>query len=332
MRADRLLSILLLLQANRRMTAPDLASRLEVSTRTIHRDMDALSTSGVPVYAERGAGGGWVLPEEYRTNLTGLTEPEVRALFLATPARLLADLGLRQASEGVLVKLLAALPAAHRHDAEYARQRIHVDTASWRRPGEAAACLPVLQAAVWQERRLRIAYGRGEGEPVERLVDPLGLVAKGGIWYLIAAVNGEPRTYRAARVHAAEVLEEPCARPPDFDLATYWAASSAQFMRNLPSYPITVRVAPERLGRLDGWGSYVRIAHTGPTDADGWTRLELLAETEEDACGYALAFGARMEVLAPAALRERVARRAAEVVALYAVSRREDGIAARLPE
>src|ERR1700712_3732807 len=129
MRADRLLSILLLLQMHQRIPARELAKRLEVSERTIQRDMDALGAAGIPVYGERGSGGGWLLSEGYQTNLTGLNEAEIQALFLATPPHLLAELGLRQAAEGALIKLLAALPALARHDAEFARQHIHVDGA-----------------------------------------------------------------------------------------------------------------------------------------------------------------------------------------------------------
>ena len=182
MRADRLLSILLLLQVNRRMTAGALAERLEVSERTIYRDMDALSAAGVPVLAERGVGGGWTLIESYETKLTGLNQAEIQSLFL-TPARV-SDLGLHQAGESALIKLIAAMPAMSRRSAEYARQRIHIDSTGWSRSTENIANMPVVQDAIWQERRLAIHYDRGECQTVERIVDPLGLVAKGSAWYL----------------------------------------------------------------------------------------------------------------------------------------------------
>lgn len=317
MRADRLLSILLLLQANRRMTARELSTRLEVSERTIHRDMESLSSAGVPVYALRGNGGGWVLPDAYRTTVTGLTEPEVQALFVSTPPRVLADLGLRRASEAALVKLLAELPAISRRDAEYARQRILVDSGGWRRAEEAVPHLPVIQAAVWQERQLRLLYQRPGGGASERVVDPLGLVAKGSLWYLVAAVEAAPRTYRVSRVQAAELLNEPCVRPSDFDLAEFWARSSAEFVAALPRYPLTVRVAPEALPRATSPAGYVRVEAVGLVDADGWTTLSLRADIEEEACGYVFSFGTRMEVLGPPALRERMARLAADVAHLY---------------
>jgi predicted DNA-binding transcriptional regulator YafY len=318
MRADRLLSILLLLQTHRQMTARALAERLEVSERTIYRDIDALSGAGVPVSATRGKGGGCLLLDGYRTNLTGLNEAEIQTLFLTQPAHLLGDLGLRQASEAALIKLRAALPPPARRDAEYARQRILVDTAGWRQPTDPLPCLPVVQEAVWQERRLRFSYGRTETETVERLVDPLGLVAKGAMWYLIALTAGAIRTYRVARIRAATVTDEPCTRPPDFDLAAYWAESSATFVANLPRYTVTLRVAPAVLPAVTGAGAYGRIEAIGATDTDGWTTLHLVFDIEDEACGYVFRFGTQVEILAPEALRDRVARTAADIAARYA--------------
>src|ERR1051325_7154818 len=230
MRADRLLSIMLLLQIYRRLTAGELARRLEVSERTIHRDMEALSTAGVPVVAERGAGGGWALVDGYRTNLTGLNGEEIQSLFAATPSRLLSDLSLDKAADAAHVKLLAALPESSRSLAEYARERIHVDSAGWGGAEERAPHLRTIQEAVWQGRRLFIAYARGcESPDAELEVDPLGLVAKGGVWYMVAAVGGDARSYRVSRVRAARLSEEAAARPEGFDLAAFWDASVARF-------------------------------------------------------------------------------------------------------
>lgn len=323
MRADRLLSILLLLQAHRRLTAQALAQRLEVSARTIHRDMESLSAAGVPVYAQRGAGGGWVLPESYRTDLTGLSEAETQALFVGGPSRLLADLGLERASDAALVKLLAALPSVARREADRARQRIHIDVAGWRRGEESVPNLATLQEAVWQERKVRLWYGRPGGETVERLVDPLGLVAKGSLWYLVAAVEGEPRTYRVSRVQAVELLEQPSVRPPGFDLAAFWASSTAHFVAQLPRYPATVRVAPEAVPRLTIPGTYAQVEQLGEPEADGWRTVRLLLETPQDALSYVLGFGPRMTVLEPAELRERVARSAREITTLYEQTTRQ---------
>src|SRR5689334_8277537 len=300
MRADRLLSILLHLQVHRRMTAGDLAERLEVSERTIYRDMEALGMAGIPVVADRGARGGWRLLDDYRTNLTGLNEAEIQALFLAKPVRLLADLQLDKAAEGALIKLLAALPSAHRGGAQDIRQRIHVDVAGWRQTAEPVPFLPLLQEAVWQDRRIRMTYGRTDGTSAEREVDPLGLVAKGSIWYLVASVEGEPRTYRVSRVREAVALDQPCARPADFDLAAYWERSAAQFQANIPRFPADVRMDPAILPRARGGERYTRVAREDPPGPDGRIPLTILFEDEHTALEWALSFGPQVEVVEPA--------------------------------
>lgn len=317
MRADRLLSILLLLQVHRRMTAHELAKRLEVSERTIHRDMEVLSATGVPVTAERGHGGGWSLLENYRTNLTGLSLAEIQALFLTTPATILADLGLHKASEAALIKLLAALPSLSRRDAEYARQRIYVDATGWNRAEEAVPALPRLQEAIWQEQKLHITYERGE-TLVERLVDPLGLVAKGSIWYLVAAVEGQLRNYRVSRIREARLSDQSSSRPLDFDLAAYWTQATVDFKESLPRYAATVRVDPSILSYMRLVGRYARIEQVNPPDEDGWVRLSMQFQEEQGACEYVVSFGSRIEVVEPAALREKVIQVAESILTLYA--------------
>lgn len=321
MRADRLLSVLLLLQVHRRLTARELAKRLEVSERTIHRDMEALSAAGFPVFAERGSGGGWMLVEGYKTNLTGLNADEIQALFVTKPLRLLTDLGLDKASDAALIKLSAALPSSHRAGAEQARQRIHIDVSGWNRSEEPARFLPVLQEAVWQERRLQFTYQRGGCEAVERLVDPLGLVAKGSVWYLVAAVDGDVRSYRASRIEDARLTGEACVRPKGFDLADYWEKSAVSFKANLPQYQAKVRVAPDVFPRLRYAGRFARVERADRPDAEGWVPVMLRFDVEEMACEYVLSFGPRIEVLAPESLRDKVLNMAHSVIAFYAEKR-----------
>ncbi len=316
MRADRLLSILLLLQTHTRLTGRELAARLEVSERTIHRDMESLSAAGVPVVAERGAGGGWSLLESYRTNLTGLNLAEVQSLFIAAPSHLMADLGLRQASETALIKLLASLPGERsRHDAAFMRQRIHIDGAGWQQEPELVEWLPVVQEALWQERKLHINYHRNDGELAERLVDPLGLVAKGRIWYLVANVEGQTRSYRISRIQAAKVADESAERPPDFDLAAFWKESSAQFKANLPRYCATFRVDPAIVSDMRYAG---HIERQSSPEADGWITVEVRFDVELEARAYALGFGGQLEVLSPLELRDTVLRLAHDVINRYA--------------
>ncbi len=317
MRADRLLTILLLLQVNRRMTAGDLAKRLEVSTRTIHRDMEALSSAGVPLYAERGRDGGWVLPEQFRTNLTGLNESEIQALFMTTPPSLLADLGLRQASEAALVKLLATLPSGQRRGAEFAQQRIHVDPSGWNRPEESVPALAALQEAVWQDRRVHITYERGDGTEVDRLIEPLGLVAKGSLWYLVARVDGKPRTYRISRVGAVRISEESFTRPADFDLARFWAQSSADFVANLPRYPVTIRLPEDEVRGIYGTIGRGRVEHVSDVDGEGIVEVRLRFDTEREATGFVLSFGHNAVVAEPDELRLRIVRLARRVLETY---------------
>jgi predicted DNA-binding transcriptional regulator YafY len=317
MRADRLLSIMLNLQVHRRLTARELARKLEVSERTIHRDMEALSTAGVPVTAERGAHGGWMLMEGYQTNLTGLNEAETQTLFLLKPSQLLSDLGLGKASEAALIKLLAALPALSRHNAEYARQRIHVDVTGWSRAEESVPHLHTLQEAIWRERKIFFTYGQSAECMVERLADPLGLVAKGSVWYLVAAVEDGICSYRVSRFQTVNVTDQPCARPQDFDLAAYWEQSSLRFKANLPRYQMRARVHPSIFPRLRYAGRFAHLEHASEPDADGWIPVSLRFDVEEMACEYALSFGAQLEVLEPAALRLKVLEMAERVISFY---------------
>jgi predicted DNA-binding transcriptional regulator YafY len=232
--------------------------------------------------------------------------------------RLLADLGLRKASDAALIKLLAALPSMARRDAEQITQRIHVDTTGWHHTEEDISALSTLQEAIWKERKVSITYQRDGSSSFERLVDPLGLVAKGSTWYLVAAVEGDVRSYRVSRVRDARVNEEPCARPKDFDLAAFWAESSTHFVASLPRYPVTARIAPEVLETVYHAGRYARIEKVEPPDAEGWITLCLQFEQEEAACGYLLSFGTRVEIVEPRDLREKVMRLAESVAAFYA--------------
>ncbi len=318
MRADRLISIMLLLQVHNRLTARDLADRLEVSERTIHRDMEALSTAGIPVYAERGVGGGWSLVEGYETNLTGLSDAEIQTLFLSKPERLLTDLGLQAASESAMNKLLASLPAMQRRDAEYLQQRVHIDVNGWSNTRDTVTYLPLLQEAIWQERKVKIVYELSSGPVVTPELDPLGLVAKGNTWYLVAVYKGNNAVYRVSRIFNACLLDESCQRPKNFNLAAFWADSSAQFFANLPRYPVEVLARPEIVETLHCWRRAGNVESVSPPEADGRQRVTLIFETEEEACAQCLRFGPQLEVLTPYHLRQQVIEQARATVAQYA--------------
>jgi predicted DNA-binding transcriptional regulator YafY len=306
MRADRLLAVLLLLQGRGRMSARALAQRLEVSPRTVTRDMEALSMAGVPVYAERGRNGGWALSDSYRTDLTGLSESELRSLVLATAPPVLADLGLGDAVERALLKVLAALPEARRREAETARGYLHVDSTGWRNPSEAAPFLPLLEEALRRGRRVRLSYERAFDQTrVERTADPLGLVAKGSVWYLVALVDGRTRTYRASRIRELTILDEAADRPDGFDLAATWRTSRDEFRAQIPRYVGRIRVAPEAASVVRGWWRFAEIA--AETEADGgWHVFEIRWDSIEVAVDYVLGLGGNVEILQPDELRGRV--------------------------
>jgi predicted DNA-binding transcriptional regulator YafY len=322
MRADRLLSILMLLQARGRLTAEQLADELEVSVRTIYRDLDALSAAGVPVYAERGPGGGCSLLEDYRTTLTGLTQDEVRALFMLSIPAPLAELGVGQELKAALLKLSAALPASRRADEERVRRRIHLDSVEWFQASEPVPHLGTIQRAVWEDRRLHLSYRLPFDARGEWRVEAYGLVAKASTWYLVCARNGHIRALRVAHVLDARLADESFERPADFDLAAFWKAWCVEVEDTRPFYPVTVRVAPG----LGPWlphffGEQIRaaVAQAGSPDAAGWLRLTLPFETLEDARARLLGFGGAVEVLAPPALRDSVQDYARQIVALYPV-------------
>jgi predicted DNA-binding transcriptional regulator YafY len=313
MRAQRLLSILLHLQVNRRMTARDLANKLEVSERTILRDMDALSISGVPVIAERGAGGGWSLIEEYQTKLTGLTPAEIQSLFLARPPELMADLGLKQAQDGAWIKLQASLPAGVRQHAQLVQQRVLIDAKGWRDASESASSLPVLLDGLWRDHQVRFLYESVLSEATRRTVDPLGLVARGSTWYLIAVRDTELRTYRVSRIKEPEILDAPACRPLDFDLAEYWKRSATEFREKLPQYHATFLAKPSvmRWVRYRGW----RL-ESAEQQGD-FVQIQLRFDAEEEALQFALSLGPDVEVLQPIPLRDKTREAASAILRLY---------------
>ena len=323
MRADRLISIVLLLQANGRMTAATLASRLEVSQRTILRDMDALCTAGVPVVAERGTGGGWRLIDGYETKLTGLTPAEIRSLFLARPPALLAELGIKEAADAAWLKLRAALPVGVREQAEFVRQRLLIDSRNWRDSAESLTSLPVLLEALWSGQRLKFLYDRSDGESSEREVDPLGLVARANRWYLVATRAGEHRTYRVSRIRSAQLLAQSCSRPTDFDLAAYWEASTNCFREHLPRYDATFLVSHAILP----WVCYRASRVVERVAVGDRYQVSLRFDAPEEARQFALAGGAELTVVAPAELRDAVIATAHAVVVAYG-----GAAAAGLPE
>lgn len=332
MRADRLLSILLLLQSRGQLTGRELARRLEVSERTLHRDMDALSAAGVPVFAIRGARGGWQLEENWRTQVPGLDEAELRALLMAQP-RVLGDRKLAAAAERALGKLMASLPVPMRARAESIRRRLYVDTVGWRGVSEDLSMLPIVQEAVSRDRKLKIRYSNRRSRferqtdpegaaSTDRIVDPLGLVAKSSTWYLVANTTRGFRTFRVSRIENAVLLDAPCQRPADFDLETYWKSSTEEFLKKSPRYQATLRLHPDAAREMKLWRMIRHDSGEAP-GKDGWFTDAVQFDDEQQALFVVLGFGAKIEVLAPDTLRERA--RAALATALNQYSSTKEG-------
>lgn len=347
MRADRVLSLLLLLQNRGRMTAPELAAELEVSVRTVYRDVEALGACGVPVHADRGPAGGFRLMDGYRTRLTGLTGAQAGSLFLAGVPGPAQDLGLGADLAAAQLKLQAALPVELAARARQIQQRFHLDATAWFRDADPVPHLAEIARAVWDQRILRADYRRWGG-PVRRELWPLGLVLKGGIWYLVARTAESTdaagateaaestevsesagsagsaaravRTYRVGRFLGVETLAEGFVRPEGFELAAHWQESTGRMDAARYQQTAVVRLSPRARRLLPmqfGAAGARALATAGPPDADGWVRAELAVEFESVAVGDLLRLGTEAEVLGPPELRRALAAAVAELAERY---------------
>ncbi|MBK3639152.1 YafY family protein [Streptomyces sp. MBT33] len=307
MKSSRLVSILLLLQTRGRMTAAQLAEELEVSVRTVYRDVEALSAAGVPLYGDAGHAGGYRLLDGYRTRLTGLTADEAEALFLAGAPGPAAELGLGSVLAAAQLKVRAALPAELRAHADRVGGRFHLDAPGWYADAEETPYLTAVADAVWHSRVLHVLYRRwAEPTDVERRLEPYGLVLKAGRWYVVAGPG--PRTFRVDQILRLADPGEEFTRPADFDLAAYWAAYQRDFHDRLYRSEAVVRLAP---------GVRLPRAVDLRTDDDGWTVARVPIESAGHAHGEFLRLGARIEVLEPSDLRSSIARTVAELAGMY---------------
>ncbi|HWA94654.1 MAG TPA: YafY family protein [Terracidiphilus sp.] len=316
MKSDRLLSVLLLLQARGRVSERELAEELEVSQRTIHRDLEALSASRVPVVALRGSQGGWELAKGWRTQVPGLDEAELRALLMAQP-RALGNSRLAAAAESALNKLMAAMPGNLQEQAIAMRERLHVDARGWRGTGEDLSMLATVQDAVARERKLTFEYTKANGESSLRTVDPLGLVAKGMSWYLVARDPKGMRTFRVSRMRAAAVQAAGFRRPARFDLASHWKKSVADFENQGKPLTVLIAATPGAARQLKEWCA-TRAASAGRHMLQQrFTEiLEVEFESEQAARFFAMGFATGVEVLEPAPLRDWVQSEARSVAGL----------------
>jgi predicted DNA-binding transcriptional regulator YafY len=297
------------------MTASQLAAELEVSVRTVHRDVEALAEAGVPIYAERGPQGGVRLVEGYRTRLTGLTTEEAEALFLSGVPGPAAELGLGTVVAAARLKVLAALPPELRARATRISERFHLDAPGWFKSSDPLPHLGALANAVWESQRVSVVYRKPEGA-VTRELDPLGLVLKAGVWYLVGRHAGQIRTYRVSRVLAATQLPGHFDRPPDFDLATHWATSIAAYEQEHERVDVVLRVAADGLERvLDLAGE--RLVGTPTTAPDGSVRVRIRFEWWDDAVAAAVWIGGTAEVVEPVRLRRSIVKAARAILDHY---------------
>lgn len=316
MRASRLLSLLLLLQLRGGQTAAQLATELEVSERTIYRDIDALSAAGVPVYGDRGPGGGFQLLEGYRTRLTGLASDEAEAMFTIGLPGLAGALGVGQAAARAWNKLMLALPAPAREEAGRMGDRFHLDAADWYRVAEPTPFLPDLARAVLDCRRVVMRYESWKGER-DWTLDPLGLILKAGAWYFAALYGERTLVFKVASIRALEVTRTGFVRPTDFHLPGFWAGHLAEFEERLRPDRADLSVSAVGRDLLSRLGAYAAeaVAAAGPADAEGWADLTLPFETMDQAARLLLGLGPEVRVRTPDALRARVMEMAQDIVA-----------------
>lgn len=318
MRASRLLAILILLQNRGRLTAERLAAEFEVSVRTVYRDIDALSAAGVPVYGDPGPGGGFALLDGYRTRLTGMAGEEAEAMALAGIPEAADAVGLGGALASAFGKLLAAMPEAGGKRGQAAAARFHIDPADWYRAGEPVPHLPALARAVLDQRRVAVRYASWT-QRRDWTLDPLGLVLKGGEWYLVARAKGREGTYRVAGIERLAVLDAGFAPPPHFDLPGWWKLAQQRFEAELFATTAHLRASAlgcERLLRLSPRGR-AAVEAAGPADGSGWRTLTMAIENSDHGARELLSLGAEFEVLEPMDLRERVRALGREIATLH---------------
>lgn len=320
MRADRLIEIILLLQARGKTTAAELAALLAVSERTIYRDLDALNQAGVPVYTQGGPGGGCGLPDQYRTLLTGVNPADVGAVLSASVSGPLADLGMDKQVQAALQKLVTALPVSQRQTANQYRQRLHLDAAMWFRRSEEVPALSMLQEGSETGRMVALRYRRSVDTEVERLFAPYGLVSKAGIWYVVGKAGPNMRGYRVSRVLAAELTEERFTRPAGFDLAAYWLEWCREYEASLPRFTATLWLHPALAAEMHN-NLPIPVVEFELLTAASTTGLgpvySVTFEKIETACSWIVGVGQETKVIAPVKLQELVIERARQVLANY---------------
>ncbi|BAB04130.1 YafY family protein [Halalkalibacterium halodurans] len=318
MKADRLLEIVALLQNHEKLTTHQLVDHLHVSSRTILRDMDTLSALGIPIVSERGRAGGWKLMDHFRSQLSGMSMTELKALFILPSDKVLKDLGIPTKGRDIRLNMLSSLQGNRKHAVRPYLEKVYIDTGTWKPSKERMEEFNVVQQAVFEEKKLYIVYENAKGEQRERLISPLGLVAKGSAWYVVATVEtGDIRNFKLSRIKDSKLVREPIVKPETFSLATYWNESKEQFVQTLPSYEATVLAHDSIIHRLTFTGKFVENIQVGHRD-DEWVTVNLCFHDEQEITEYVLGFGGRMKLVTPKHLIGRIVQQASAVIQQYA--------------
>ena len=319
MKSERLIKIIIKLQQGETVTTRRLADDLEVSERTIHRDMESLSLIGIPVYSERGKNGGWRLVDRWKQSLSYLTEKEIISLFLPTPEKIITELNLDISTKDLKQKLLLSVPERMRKSASTIWERIYIDTGTWRGSKNNKSELKFIQQAVMEERKIKIQYKKGNGEESTYVLNPLGLVAKGSTWYVVAINHeGNYRNFKLSRIINICLQKEYFVRPDEFVLSNYWINSKKQFIKDLPEYEIEVKISRGIIERIMFTSRFVRIKQIDNKQSNSdWINAKLSFPTREEAINFVLGFGNQMKLVAPAELRDELIIRAKQVIQLY---------------
>lgn len=321
MRADRLIKIILSLQSKGKLTTKQLAEEVEVSQRTILRDMDALTMAGIPVVAERGINGGWKLMDHFRSAIGDLHLEELKALFIVPSESILEALNITASGTTIRQSLLAKLPAASKGDAQQYFNKIYIDTGTWKPTRAASTALQDVQLALWENRKLAITYQKANGDCSQRIVCPLGLVAKGSTWYLVALnEQGEHRSFKVSRIAQAEVQAEAFTRPEAFNLGEYWKQSKLDFVESLPTFEISVLAHRSILSRMsftDKFVNRMEILQAEAAANEPMVHVALRFNSEQEAVEYVLGFGGMMKLLQPSHLVDQIVEQARQAIAQY---------------
>ncbi len=315
MRADRLISILILLQANKKITASDLSKKLEVSVRTIYRDIDILSGIGVPIFAEKGVNGGIGLLGDYKTSLTGINKNELLSLFIPTSDKILEDLGIENLKYSAMLKILGNSATNELKEFENVQNYIYIDMNTWSETNTPVNIdiLSVLQNAIWSSKSLQILYRKTDiTKEVE--INPLGLVCKRSIWYLVADNDDIIKTYKVSSIVSAKQLDTAFVRPKDFHLKNFWLNSTRNFKSSIPKHNFTFKINPHIMDQIKE-RAFITILEIVEKESEIYIKISFDAIWQ--GVEFAFGYGKDIEILEPKEAISEIKKKAREVLELY---------------